>query len=220
MNAGRPAPERARTSADVVRDAILRGELHPGQWLVESDVAERLEVPRSSVRQALLELQSERLIERQPNRGARVRVVGIDEAMEIMEVRSKLEATCAARAAERATADDRRRLHAIADDLRSAVAAGDILTYGARSEDLHGYVRELSDQATLQRLLAQLRNQTVRYHFRITLLPGYPARSVVEHLEVIDAITSGEVDLAEDVMLRHLHSVRDALGRLGERGGG
>jgi DNA-binding GntR family transcriptional regulator len=202
------------STADTVRAAILRGELNPGQWLVEVDLSERYSVARASVREALVQLEAEGLVERQRNRGARVRVVSIEEAMEIMEARAALEGLCAARAASRVTASDTDALRRLGEEMRAAVNAGDILTYSALSEDLHDRLRQFSDQKALFRVLDQLRNQSVRFHFEITLLPGYPARSVKEHDEVIEAVSSGDPDLAEEVMRRHLLSVKAALADL------
>lgn len=199
------------STADTVRDAILRGELNPGQWLVEVELSERYGVARASVREALVQLEVEGLVERQRNRGARVRIVSIEEAMDVMEARAALEGVCAARAAERVTASDSDALRRLGGEMREAVSVGDILTYSALSEDLHDRLRQFSDQKALYRVLDQLRNQSVRFHFEITLLPGYPARSMREHDEVIEAICSGDGELAEDVMRRHLLSVKAAL---------
>ena len=81
--------------ADLLRTAIVNGELVPNQRLVEADLAAEYGASRGNVRVALSELSVEGLVERVQNRGARVRAVSVDEAVEITEVRAALEARSA-----------------------------------------------------------------------------------------------------------------------------
>src|SRR5487761_634773 len=94
------AGETARVHAfGVLRQAILSGDFGPGQRLVEEELAGTLGVTRQSLRAALLDLTADGLVERIPNRGARVRVA-------ITECRMALEALCAVKAAERITDEE------------------------------------------------------------------------------------------------------------------
>src|SRR6185312_9275646 len=95
-----------RVAAAALRDALARGDLAPGQRLVEGELAADYGVTRASVRAALIDLTTEGLVERIPNRGARVRVVSVEEAVAITECRMVLEGLCAARAARLATDDE------------------------------------------------------------------------------------------------------------------
>ncbi len=95
-----------------IRAAILEGEFAPYQRLIEADLSERYDASRASVRTALLNLTGEGLVERMPNRGARVRAISVDEAVEIVEVRIGLETLCARKAAENLT--ELRRRHSCA----------------------------------------------------------------------------------------------------------
>jgi DNA-binding GntR family transcriptional regulator len=211
------AVHRKDAAVHVIRQAILRGELGPDQRLVEHELSGRFSVARAAVREALLQLECEGLVERRPNRGARVRSISLEEASHILEARAALEGVCAARAAVAATREDRNRLRRTGKDMADAVAAGDLLSYSALSEDLHGAIQDLSRQPTIDGLLDRLRNQSVRYHFHIALLPGYLAQGLAEHIEVIDAVSSRDADVAERVMRDHLLSVRETLQRLKDR---
>src|SRR5690625_1866948 len=84
-----------------LRAAILQGAYDPKQRLIEADHADEYSTSRFNVRNALIALAAEGLIELQPNRGARIREVTIAEAIEISEIRQSIEALVAARAAER-----------------------------------------------------------------------------------------------------------------------
>src|ERR1700734_1427114 len=113
--------EAARAHAYTgLRHSILNGDFAPGQRLVEEELAATLGVTRQSLRAALLDLTTEGLVERIPNRGARVRVVSTEEAVAITECRMALEALCAAKAAEVITDDDAAGLVQLAEDRQAA----------------------------------------------------------------------------------------------------
>jgi DNA-binding GntR family transcriptional regulator len=203
---------------DKLRMAIYHGELTPGQRLVETDLAGRYETSRGAVREALVLLSNEGLVERQRNRGAWVRPVSLKEAIEITEARAVLEGLCAAKAAIQATKRNHRELRAIGRKMTDAVKKGDIFTYSVTSQQVHTRVREISGQATAAGILDRLRYQSVRYQFSVSLLPGRPAQGLKEHLAIIDAVISGDPEVAEQTMRKHLHSVIGALNQLAAMG--
>src|ERR1700761_951579 len=151
MAAGTPggprAGEAARSHALAqLRQAILSGDLAPGQRLVEEELAGTLGVTRQSLRAALLDLAAEGLVERIPNRGARVRVVSTAEAVAITECRMALEALCAAKAAARITDDDAVQLRELGDNLKLAVADANPVKYSELNRELHRRVMAISGQ--------------------------------------------------------------------------
>ena len=145
-----------------VRAAILQGEYAPNQRLIETDLCERFSTSRFIVRAALQELSAQGLVEFQRNRGARVRDISLDEAIEITEVRKLLEGLEAARAAERITRAQAADLRAIVRDMRTAVASAEPLRYSELNARLHAAIRDIAAHQTSARLLQQLRDQTVR----------------------------------------------------------
>src|SRR5215469_8561168 len=138
-------PARAHAIA-ALRQAILSGDVAPGQRLVEEELAAMLGVTRQSLRAALIELTAEGLVERIPNRGARVRVVTLDEAVAITECRMVLEGLCAAKAAERVTGEQAARLGDLGEAMREAVADGEPVKYSALNRQLHLMILEISGQ--------------------------------------------------------------------------
>jgi DNA-binding GntR family transcriptional regulator len=203
---------------ETLRLAIYRGELTPGQRLVEADVAGRYDASRGAVREALAMLSNEGLVVRERNRGARVRPVSLDEAIEITEARAVLEGLCAAKAAAAITARERRDLKALSSPMAEAVRSNDIVAYNRANQQVHVMVREVAKQATVSALLERLRYQSVRYQFQVALLPGRPAQGLKEHLAIIEAVCSRDADAAEQAMREHLFSVIDALRRLADLG--
>ena len=208
---GSPDPDQPILVVDALRAAIADGAFAANQRLIESDLSERFGASRGSVRTALLELSSEGLVERMPNRGARVRAVSLAEAIEITEVRMALEGLCAAKAAERLTDEDRDQLRGLGTAMQEAVASGDVLGYSEFNKQLHTRIRELSGQDTARGILERLRGQNVRHQFRLAMHPGRPSVSLPEHLEIIDALCAGDPEAAESAVRRHLRSVVDAL---------
>lgn len=197
-----------------VRDGIMQGRYAPGQRLPESDLVALHRASRGAVRTALAQLENEGIVEREHNRGARVRPISLDEAVEITEARAVLEGLCAAKAAVRATSGDRGRLRALGRQLTVAVEAGDVMTYTRVNQLVHHAVRDIAAHQTAGTLLDRLRTQSVRYHYTVALLPGRPAVGLREHLDVIETVCSGEPDRAEQVMHAHLLSVVTALQQL------
>ncbi|MEU6748808.1 GntR family transcriptional regulator [Spirillospora sp. NPDC046719] len=199
--------DTGRPVATGIREAILSGEFVPNQRLVEADLAERFRASRAAVRAALLELANEGLIERVQNRGARVRAISLEEAIEISELRMVIEGLCAAKAAERVTEDGVRLLTGIAEDMRAAVASGDVFGYSRLNERLHREIREISGQRTAAEVLERLRAQSVRHQFKLAMHPGRPAVSLPEHLAIIEAIRARDPEAAERAARAHLRSV-------------
>jgi len=208
-----------RSLATLMRNAILQGQFSPGQRLIEADLTTQFKVTRGAVREALVQLDGEGIVERERNRGARVRPISLEEAVEITEARAVLEGLCAAKAAAGMTPEERQSLREIGARMRVAVEAGDVVTYSSVAQELHTRVREVARQATVAGLLERLRYQSVRYHFSLAGLPGRPGVGLQEHLDVIEAISGGSPEEAETAMRNHLQCVIDALRQLAELGG-
>lgn len=194
-----------------IRQALSAGDMVPGQRLVEQELSETYRTTRGSVREALQDLAAEGLVELVPRRGARVRVVSVEEAIQITECRAHLEGLCARRAAELATDEQRESLREIGTRMREAVADGDLDAYSALNRQLHDLVAGASGQHVAQGLLERLNGQMVRYQFRLAMRPGRPARSLPQHLAIVDAVCSGDPDAAESAARAHIDSVIDEL---------
>jgi DNA-binding GntR family transcriptional regulator len=205
-------PEDSRPGVtEALRAAILAGEYAPRQRLVEIDLCERFDTSRFILRAALQELAAQGLVEFQRNRGARVREVSFAEAIEITEVRMLLEGLLAARAAERVTKSDIAMLRTLVTDMRTAVQRSELLAYSELNARLHIAIRDIAAHETANRLLRQLRDQTVRHQFTLSLVPGRPMVSLPQHEAIVAAISAREPEQAERAMHAHLLSVVDAL---------
>lgn len=190
-----------------LRAAILRGDYAPRQRLIEADLAEEYDASRFTVRNALIQLASEGLVELQPNRGARVREITVTEAIEITEIRQAVESLVAARAAEKVTDDQIAFLTKLGEDMGAAVDSGALMAYSELNTTLHATLREIAQHASANRMLEQLNGQMVRHQFRLFMVPGRPSQSLPEHLAIIDAVCRRDPQAASAAMGAHVASV-------------
>ena len=205
---------------DEIRGAIIRGDLSPNERLVELDLAQRYSVSRGAVRVALLELVNEGLVDRELHRGARVRVITLEEAIEISEVRMVIEGLCARRAAENITEDQANELRQLVSRMVERTSEGDLMAYSGLNGELHDRIRQISRHRAAAAIVERLRNQSVRQQFRMSLVPGRASVSVAEHAAIVEAVADKDGDRAEEQMRAHLASVIATLRRAGaDRGG-
>lgn len=201
------------TSYDALRQAIVRGDIAPEARLVESEISTNFAMSRGAVRTALIRLEEEGLVVREPHRGARVRKVSDAEAVEILQARAVLEGLAVRLTAERIDARGAGRLQALLERHRELLEGGDLLGASDANADLHAALLELSGHGTARRLIRALNSQTVRYQYRTILIPGRPAASVAEHTAIVEAVVAGRADEAEAAMRSHLFNVAQAVQR-------
>src|SRR3954447_10913688 len=196
-----------QTAERVLRAAISRGDMPPGYRLVEGGLVAPTGASRSAVRLAIDALAAEGLVERIQNKGARVRVVSLEEAIAITECRMPLEGLLARKAAERITATEAEQLRAHLDAMAAAVDAGDVLKYSDLIQQLHGMVRDAARHPVAAGLVGRLQAQLVRHQFQLSLRPGRPRVSLAGLTAVVDAVISRDPDQAEAAAVAHFRSV-------------
>jgi DNA-binding GntR family transcriptional regulator len=202
MQGKSPSGESGKQLAiEGIRRAILQGELVAGQRLIEPDLAEMLGVNRSSVRAALIDLAAEGLVERMPNKGARVRIVPVAEAIAINECRLVLDGLC----------EEIAELRAIGEQMRVAVLKGRFARYSQLNMELHQRIREISGQFVAERLVRRLNEQVVQHQFHLAADDSRARAWLPEHLAVIEAIARHDPQQAEGATRLHLEHVIAAL---------
>ena len=205
------APAAPASVVEQIREAMVRGDYAPNQRLVEADLCEQYRASRATVRSALQELAVDGLVEILRNKGARVRTIPLEEAIEITEVRMMLEGLAASRAAERVTVEQAEELLAIGESMRESVARSELLRYSDLNARLHRRVREISGHRTTATIIERLGAQVVRHQFRLALQPGRPGVSLPQHERIIEAVVARNPEAAEAAMRAHLASVVKAL---------
>src|SRR5260370_32699184 len=194
-----------------LREAIVSGQFHPNERLVEAAIAERSGAGRTAVGAALVRLDQEGLVELERNRGARVRLISDREALEIEEVRAALEGMLARRAATRVTADDLSALRHVIAEMRERVEAGDSIGYSELNATFHQRIWTADDHPTASHLLGSLKSQGIRFQYQTALRPGRAQRSLREHEAIFVALKAHDEDGAEAAMREHLAEVLPTL---------
>jgi DNA-binding GntR family transcriptional regulator len=194
-----------------IRERILQGDLVPGQRLVEAEICDLLNTSRGTVRTALMDLVHEGLIERIANRGARVRVVSLDEALHIVEVRMVVEALCVARAAERITDAGIAKLRKQAAELQECSEKSDIEGYAEHTQAIFETYVHIADQPVAAEVLGRLRAQSTRHRYRLTYRAGRSKVSLPFWLAIVDAICQRDPPGAQAALRRLTDNIRDTM---------
>lgn len=210
-SAGRRTASRADEAYAWLRDQIVQGELMPNERLVELDLTASLGLGRAAVRTFLARLEQEGLVVREPNRGARVRMVSEAEALEITQARAALEVLTVREAVVHATYDDIATMRETLAYMADRIQAGDLLAYSDGNARLHAMIIAISGHRTAARLIVGLNAQMVRFQYRTVLVPGRSMQSLAEHTAIVDAIATHDSEAAEAAMRRHLSHVASTL---------
>lgn len=196
----RPAPLR-EVVYEALLDLIISGSLQPGQHLVEGELAEALGVSRQPIREALQRLQTDGWVDLRPAQGAFVHRPTLEEATQLLQVRSVLESYSARLAAEHVTPKDVNRLHELQQEGIEALAADDAKRLVAANTALHSHITTMSANAVLQELIAQVERRVRWYYTPIARPRGKEAWN--EHTRLIQAIADGDGDRAGEIMRKH-----------------
>jgi DNA-binding GntR family transcriptional regulator len=194
-----------------LREGIINGRFQSNERLIEADLSRMFAAGRTAIRAALVRLDQEGLVTREPNRGARVRLVSDREALEIEQVRVALEQLLARQAATHMTPADLLDLRGILREMTERVEAGDPLGYSELNSRFHQKIWAIADQKVAASLVANLKSQSIRFQYRTILQPGRPHRSLHEHGVIVDALASGDPDTSEAAMRDHLSQVVETL---------
>ncbi|SHL49075.1 transcriptional regulator, GntR family [Bradyrhizobium lablabi] len=207
---GRP---RAATAASKIysdlRTELVSLQRLPGEVISEAEIALSYGVSRTPVREAILKLSDEGLLEIFPQSGIFVSRIPIAALPEAIIIRKALEATTAQLAAERATASQILGLHAILQRQREASAAKDKDTFHRADEMFHATIAEVAGYPGIWTLILQVKVHVDRY--RLLTLPqqGRIPRVIEEHEAILAAIERHDLVAARSAMEFHLDRLLD-----------
>lgn len=175
---------------------ILDGKLRPGSDLNSVDLAARFSTSRTPVREALVMLEKEGLVEIPPRRRPRVADHSRDEIREIYRVRAAMLGLVASEASEHASAEELAELRTIVTAMEQAALSGDRDGYYWGNVRFHERFAELSGNRTLLRLLDSLVLRSLRFR-RLTLAnPERVRRSIADHSRLVSALEDRDPALA------------------------
>ena len=189
-----------------LRQAIIRGDYAPGERLPEETLARELGASRTPIREALQKLETEKLLEYNPNKGMVVSEINTDETEELYQIRMVTEAIIAKRAATKATPEDIRRLNALIDRQES----GD----GAIRDSLDDYntiISEIADCPQISEISKLVRETLIRMIYSTALHPKRRKDVWKEHREIVLAIAAKDGELAYNLTMEHVRKAGNTL---------
>lgn len=202
-----------------LRESIIQGELSPGQKLTEPELAEKLGISRTPIREAFRQLESEGFLTVIPRRGAVVSRLTRKEIDDFYELKSLLEGYAARMAAERINEKGIEKLRKINEQLVSLAEKEDIETFFHKNEEFHRTFISYCQNEKLQELREHMVQRFTRFRLEALSVPGRLMESVHQHRTIIRALARKDGRLAEAVVLEHaLLSGEDLVGRLEQFG--
>ena len=187
-----------------IEDQIATGALPPGSALDEATLVEQHGVSRTPVREALIQLAAEGLIEIRPRRGAVVTSIGPTRLMEMFEVMAELEGMCGRLAARRMSDAQRQALLAAHQACEAACTQEDANAYFYCNEEFHSAIYAGSQNIFLIEQTSQLQRRLRPYRRLQLRVRNRMGVSFQEHLKVVQAITAGDADAAEKALRGHV----------------
>jgi DNA-binding GntR family transcriptional regulator len=198
-------------AADLIRQAIIDGRVLPGQRLKEEELAQQLGISRTPIREALLVLQTEGLLEATPNRGATVRSFDPADLEEMYDLRAMLEGHAARRAATRVTDEQLEELRASCDRFARLLEGDDIPALVAENGFFHDTILAAAGSERLSGMVRQVVALPLVYKSYVWYSPAQASASHHYHLQLVKALERGDGARAEIVMREHVFEARDVL---------
>ena len=189
---------------NTLRQAILRGELKPGERLMEIQLANKLGVSRTPIREALRKLELEGLVNMVPRKGAEVADITEKSLRDVLEVRKALEELSVQLACEKSTEEEIEELKRVAERFKDTLDDQDVTKIAEADVAFHDVIYTATDNQKLILLLNNLREQMYRY--RVEYLKkeeAYP-QLIAEHEELIDNISKRNKEEATRIMCEHI----------------
>ena len=189
---------------NTLRQAILRGELKPGERLMEIQLANKLGVSRTPIREAIRKLELEGLVLMIPRRGAEVAEITEKSLRDVLEVRGALEELAVKLACQKITDAQIQELRVAEKAFELALQSGDVTTYAEADVKFHDVIYIATDNQRLIQLLSNLREQMYRY--RVEYLKREEAHEtlLIEHKRIIETIAKRDMDAAVDAVCQHI----------------
>lgn len=187
-----------------LREAILLGQLKPGDRLEQNEIADMLGVSRSPVREAIRTLAAEGLVDVYPHRGAVVAELSVDELEEIFLIRSMLEGMAARLATLSMTADDIAELETILGDIDHT---RDLDRWLELNRRFHHTLYQAAGRPRLFSLVENLRNTTAPYTRQFIASAEHIETAQEHHRTILNACADGDSMLAEEETQKHMEAV-------------
>ena len=189
---------------NTLRQAILRGELKPGERLMEIQLANKLGVSRTPIREAIRKLELEGLVLMIPRKGAEVAQITEKSLKDVLEVRKALEELAVQLACDKMDKEGIENLKKAAEDFKDTLDADDVTKIAQADVKFHDVIYHATDNQRLIQLLNNLGEQMYRYRVEYLKRKDCYEILVEEHKEIIKKLEDRDKSAASEIMSRHI----------------
>ncbi len=189
---------------NTLRDAILTGKLEPGERLMENQLAEKLGVSRTPIREALRMLEIENLVELTPRKGAQVLDMSKKDVIDILEVREVLEGLGAQLACQKMTPEALLELKKTQEEMEKAAKEGNVEKMANADEHFHDIIFLSTKNEKLIQMFNHLRIQLYRYRLAHVKLEMGIKNIIAQHRRILEAIEQRDANAGESLAKEHI----------------
>jgi DNA-binding GntR family transcriptional regulator len=192
---------------DYIKNRIIDGTLRPAQRLIEAQLASEIGVSRNTIKKVLLQLEQDRLVTIQDNKGAMVQSLTVGEIQEYYEIRKVLEVIVVRSAIEFISAKDLQKMQDVYAEMCELNANGDFESYSKGNKQLHEIIYQASCKPIAVEMIRGIKQQLIRFQFRTMVVPGRAEQSVEEHKMLVSAFAKRDKDAATIAIQNHMDNV-------------
>lgn len=196
---------------NTLRRAILKGELKPGERLMEIALADKLGVSRTPIREAIRKLELEGLVVMAPRKGAKVASITERDLNDVLEVRKGMEVLAISLACKRITGEELEKLESIEHSFQSLIESGNLTELAEMDVKFHDTIYQATNNQRLVQLLNNLREQMYRY--RMEYLKDIAVRRTLaeEHKAICEALRGRDESKAQNYVSVHIDNQQKAI---------
>ncbi len=195
---------------EILKKSILFQEIPPGEKIDEEGIAKQLGVSRTPIRETLCRLENEGIVKIVPRRGAFVVKHSKDKINEILIVREALEGLAARLAVDHMNGQILEQMKTLLRGFSEANIRDRALEYVQADLEFHGLIIKASRNDLLMNMMNTLNDHVQMLRLQTAALEGRPEQSLVEHLDIIDALEKKDPSSAESLMRKHIRNVRES----------
>ncbi len=196
-----------------LRQAILKGEMAPGERLMEIQLAKKLGVSRTPIREAIRKLELEGLVIMIPRKGAEVAGITEKALRDVLEVRRSMEELAMELAVARMQEKDIKALEAARIEFREALSSSDMIRIAQADEKFHDVIYAGTYNDKLVQILNNLRDQIYRYRLEYIKDTGKRQLILIEHENILNAVKTRNVELGKRAMREHIDNQEITISR-------
>ena len=198
---------------NTLRQAILKGELEPGERLMEVQLANKLGVSRTPIREAIRKLELEGLVRMVPRKGAEVASITEKDMKDVLEVRTALEGLAVQLACEKIKKADITELIAANKEFENAIKTKDLTLIAEADVAFHDIIYKITENQRLIQTVNNLREQMYRYRLEYLKDEKKHAKLIAEHKDIIEQLKMRDVEAVTESIKQHIINQEKSIGK-------